>query len=666
MLDKGRHAAVRAPPCINITSMACKDKPLFLFLSFVVSAHVVVSSALTDSENLLKFKDSLSNASALANWSENIKPCNGDTSNWNGVICVKNYVWGLQLERMGLTGKIDFQILESFPELRTISFMNNSFDGPLPEIKKLGALRSIYLSNNHFSGEIPDNAFEGLLKLKKVFLAHNGFEGAIPSSLANLPKLLDLRLEGNKFSGKLPNFKEKFASLNVSNNELGGPIPESLSKFDLTSFSGNKGLCGWPLSQCDGSNSSSISKKPPLASIVVVAIVVAVAIAAIVGAAFILFTRRKRTSKTIETPPPPPPSNLQKKTGINDVEQGLQAGSSEQSSHDKKTEITKLSFVRDDRERFDLHDLLKASAEILGSGCFGSSYKAALSTGPTMVVKRFKQMNNVGKEEFQEHMRRLGRLRHPNLLPLVAYYYRKEEKLLVTDYVEKGSLAVHLHGHQALGQPNMDWSIRLKVAKGIGKGLVYLHKELPSIIAAHGHLKSSNVLIDECNEPLLTDYGLVPVINQENAQELMVAYRSPEYLQLSRITKKTDVWNLGILILELLTGKFPTNFLPQGKGNEEEDLASWVNSIPEEEWMSKVFDKEIKASKSNESEMKKLLKIGLSCCEGDVEKRLDLREAVERINQVKEKDSDDDLFSSCASEVDTKSSRGISDDFVFS
>jgi hypothetical protein len=71
-----------------------------------------------------------------------------------------------------------------------------------------------------------------------------------------------------------------------------------------------------------------------------------------------------------------------------------------------------------------------------------------------MVVKRFKQMNNVGKEEFQEHMRRLGRLKHSNLLPLVAYYYRKEEKLLITDFVEKGSLAVHLHG--MLLEQNLD------------------------------------------------------------------------------------------------------------------------------------------------------------------------------------------------------------------
>lgn len=110
------------------------------------------------------------------------------------------------------------------------------------------------------------------------------------------------------------------------------------------------------------------------------------------------------------------------------------------------TVVGKLSFVRDDRTRFDLQDLLRASAEVLGSGNLGSSYKALLMDGQAVVVKRFKQMNHVAKEDFHEHMRRLGRLSHPNLLPLVAYYYRKEEKLLVYDYASNGSLASHLHG----------------------------------------------------------------------------------------------------------------------------------------------------------------------------------------------------------------------------
>lgn len=128
------------------------------------------------------------------------------------------------------------------------------------------------------------------------------------------------------------------------------------------------------------------------------------------------------------------------------AEPNAEMSSTTGNSRKTKAETSKLSFVREDRQQFDLQDLLRASAEVLGSGNFGSSYKAVLMDGQAVVVKRYKQMNNVGKEDFHEHMRRLGRLVHPNLLPLVAYYYRKEEKLLVFDYVQNGSLASHLHG----------------------------------------------------------------------------------------------------------------------------------------------------------------------------------------------------------------------------
>lgn len=102
--------------------------------------------------------------------------------------------------------------------------------------------------------------------------------------------------------------------------------------------------------------------------------------------------------------------------------------------------------MRSDRERFELQDLLRASAEVLGGGSFGSSYKAVLLGSSAVVVKRFREMNNVRKEEFYVHMTRLGRFSHPNLLPLVAFYYKKDEKLLISDFAENGSLASHLHG----------------------------------------------------------------------------------------------------------------------------------------------------------------------------------------------------------------------------
>ncbi|KAG7945085.1 hypothetical protein I3843_15G135100 [Carya illinoinensis] len=169
-------------------------------------------------------------------------------------------------------------------------------------------------------------------------------------------------------------------------------------------------------------------------SIPSILVIVILATMATIGIGIVVFINHKRQPSLL-TKAPVQPSNLQKKSGIKESNKSRQ-DSPNCSGNIQKVENVKLNFVREDRERFDTQELLKASAEILGSGSFGSSYKAALHNGQMMVVKRFKQMNNLGKEEFQEHMSKLGRLRHPNLLPLVAYYYRKEEKLLAFDCAE--------------------------------------------------------------------------------------------------------------------------------------------------------------------------------------------------------------------------------------
>ncbi|CAN1159786.1 Pollen receptor-like kinase 2 [Linum perenne] len=662
-----------------------------LFVLVVVVLYIVPCSLgeiESESEILLKFKSSLVNSNApLVDWKEGSSVCDGDRSNWIGVLCDQGLVWGIQLETMGLKGKIDVDSLAKLEELKTLSLINNEFEGALPEVKKLIWLRSLYLSNNQFSGDIPGDAFQGMTKLKKLDLSGNKFTGDIPSSIASLTTLTDLGLEQNGFTGHLPKFTAEFESFNVSDNMLQGPIPSSLSNMDPSAFSGNKGLCSKPLPECKGNEAGaptpspaptpmqtltsiltnpdedpdeptttgSPGRKPSTASIVFVAVVVGVAVCGIIVAALILMRRRKQTTdESIELPQQDPSHH--RRAPFQDTKSNNNMNTAGMGGGKKAGADVKLSFVREDRGKFELQDLLKASAEILGSGCFGSSYKAALTTGEVMVVKRFKQMNNVGREEFQEHMRRLGRLKHANLLPLVAYYYRKEEKLLVHDFVPCGSLAVHLHGHEALGQPNLEWENRLKIIKGVTRGVGYLYKELPSLMAPHGHLKSNNVLLDENFEPYLTDYALIPVINSENAHELMVAYKSPEYISQGRVTKKTDVWSLGMLILEVITGKLPSTFLKRGGGgdNEEEvDLATWVTSIPEKRWLSDVIDKELgeEINNHNKGEMVKVVKIGLRCCQVEVERRPDLKEAIERIEEIKVSDKEDDDFYSLHSEV---------------
>lgn len=631
---------------------------------------VVVSFGDTDTEILLTFKDSLANPSALSNWNASIHPCSGDRANWIGVLCLKDKIWGLQLENMGLAGLVNIDILDTLPTLRTISLMNNNFEGTMPDIRRLGALKALYLSNNRFTGEIPDNAFQGMRSLKKVFLANNAFTGKIPSSLTTLPKLLILRLEGNQFVGQIPEFNPKAVKVvNLANNQLEGPIPASLSKMGASMFSGNKNLCGQPLQACSSTSpppslsqipsaspqlATPSSDKKTLSALKIALIVICILfLLTIIAALIFILSGRKQKPKASEV------TSLDDSNKLPTDDEG-----------DKKVaesgvmmKRSELIFLKDDIERFDLQDLLRASAEVLGSGNFGASYKAAIMNGEAMVVKRYKQMNNVGREDFHEHMRRLGRLNHPNLLPLLAYYYRKDEKLLVSKFMEDGSLASRLHANHTLDKPGLDWLTRLKIIKGVAKGLSYLYNELPSIVVPHGHLKSSNVLLDKNFEPLLSDYALRPVINQDKAHMLMTAYKSPEYAINGRISRKTDVWCLGILILELLTGKFPENYLTSGYESNT-NLATWVNEMVKEKKTSEVFDTEMSGTKNSKSEMINLLKIGLSCCEEDLETRPELKDVVLEIEQLKEGD-DEDEFSSTIGEVNAVISGGNMKDESF-
>ncbi|XP_072994874.1 pollen receptor-like kinase 4 [Typha latifolia] len=608
---------------------------LTLLLSILSSLRL--SPGAGESDVLLVFKATLSSGGgdvALHDWTPMLSPCKGNATLWTGVICSGNgTVVGLQLDNMNLSGNLNVKSLADLPQLRMLSFENNSFDGAMPEIAKLGGIETIYLSGNRLTGEIPDGAFAETPSLKKVYLSRNDFSGPIPASLTGLSKLVELGLEKNYFEGEIPDFRQPgLAAVNVADNNLEGPIPAGLSKFDASMFADNKNLCGPPLGVACSSPpppSSSMTTMPYalLIDILVISIVVLL-ITICILTILLCHHQRHRQKETIEA--------------ADVIEQGAvarHAASPKKAA--KEVGHAKLVFVRDKKRRFELEDLLMASAEVLGSGNFGSSYKTAVfDDGGTVVVKKFKKMNEVGREEFQEHMRRLGKLSHPNLLPLVAYLYKKEEKLLISDYIPSGSLAHMLHGNRGSNLLPLDWPARLKVIKGIARGLSFLYREFPTLSIPHGHLKSSNVLLDASFAPILTDYALAPVMNQSHASQVMVAFKSPECARLhGKPCRKSDVWSFGILILEILTGEFPTTYLRKGPAGA--DLASWVQSVVGKERNGEVFDAEMKRSKNGEGEMLKLLHIALECCEADVEKRWELDVAVRKIEELRERESDE-------------------------
>lgn len=209
-------------------------------------------------------------------------------------------------------------------------------------------------------------------------------------------------------------------------------------------------------------------------------------------------------------------------------------------------------------------------------------------------------------------------------------------------------------GKRGEGNARLNWGKRLKIIKGVARGLSYLHKELPNLSLPHGHLKSSNVLLDQNFTPILSDYALFPLLQKSHAHHHMAAFKSPEFSPAhhDRTSKSSDVWSLGILILETLTGKFPTNYLRQGKGAAD-DLAAWVNAVVREEWTAEVFDGDLLGGSGTAAEedycdwdynedMLKLLKIGMCCCEWEIGKRWGLKQAVEKIEELNYDDDEEE------------------------
>lgn len=112
-------------------------------------------------------------------------------------------------------------------------------------------------------------------------------------------------------------------------------------------------------------------------------------------------------------------------------------------------ESRNLVFMEDE-PAFEIRDVLRAFAEGLGKGIFGNSYKAKVSGGPSVVVKRLRDLKPMTSEEFKKQLRMIGDMKHPNLLPLLAYYYSSEEKLLLYNYAVKGNLFDRIHGEFCL------------------------------------------------------------------------------------------------------------------------------------------------------------------------------------------------------------------------
>ncbi|KZV14695.1 putative inactive receptor kinase [Dorcoceras hygrometricum] len=295
----------------------------------------------------------------------------------------------------------------------------------------------------------------------------------------------------------------------------------------------------------------------------------------------------------------------------------------------------KLVFFGNGARVFDLEELLRASAEVLGKGTFGTSYKAVLEVGTVVAVKRLKDVT-IPEREFKENIEVVGAMEHENLVPLRAYYYSREEKLLVYDYMQMGSLSALLHGNKGAGRTPLNWETRSSIALGAARAIEYLHFQGPNV--SHGNIKSSNILLTKSCEPRVSDYGLNHLVGPSSSPIRVTGYRAPEVTDPRKVSQKADVYSFGVLLLELLTGKAPTHALLNDEGV---DLPRWVQSVVREEWTSEVFDLELLRYQDVEEELVQVLQLGVDCTAQHPDNRPSISEVAKRIEDLRRSSSRD-------------------------
>ncbi|MFS7985482.1 putative protein kinase RLK-Pelle-LRR-III family [Helianthus anomalus] len=314
-------------------------------------------------------------------------------------------------------------------------------------------------------------------------------------------------------------------------------------------------------------------------------------------------------------------TNLQssrKTSGLTEVKQ-------EETSQD-------LVFFTEEEHRFKLENLLDAGADLQNQNFCSSLYRVQLNNDGDYAVKRLKKLQ-ASNAEFACTIGKVGKINHPNILPLVAYSCQGEEKLLIYKYQNKGSL-LSLMERYVEGKRDFPWKLRMSIAVGIAKGLDHIYKSFEdSEIIPHGNIKLSNILLNENEEPLISEYGYSSVLDPKS----VCLFKSNGYTAPERsLSEQGDVYSFGVILLELLTGKIVDN--------SGLDLPKWVKAMVREEWTGEVFDKEI--AKVGMIGFP-LLNISLKCVAHFAENRPTMAEVLETILGV----VDEDL--SCSSEEST-------------
>ncbi|KAG5230860.1 inactive receptor kinase [Salix suchowensis] len=561
--------------------------------------------------------------------------------------------------------------LSSLDQLRVLGLQNNSLTGPIPhDLSKLTNLKSVFLDHNSFTGSFPPSLLF-LNRLRTLDLSYNNLSGPIPSALISLDRLYYLRLDRNRFNGSIPPLNQSsLLTLNVSFNNLSGAIPvtPTLLRFDLSSFSSNPSLCGeiihkecHPAAPFFGPSPAAVTVAPPPAAIIsqnqalqgvdmtqsgqktkhkknVLIIGFSSGAFVLIGSVlcFVIAAKKQKTQKK-------PKAAIASAGIIGPTAESVAVMQIDQQESELEEKVKRvqglhvgksgsLSFCAGEAHLYTLDHLMRASAELLGRGTLGTTYKAVLDNRLIVSVKRLdaSKLSDGSKEIFEQHMESVGGLRHPNLVPLRAYFQAREERLLIYDYQPNGSLFSLIHGSKSTRAKPLHWTSCLKIAEDVAQGLSYIHQAWRLV---HGNLKSSNVLLGPDFEACVSDYCLAVLANspvEDEDDPDASAYKAPETRSSGQqATSKADVYAFGVLLLELITGK-PPSLLPL---LVPQDLVNWVRSTR---------DRHPDDGAGEDNRLEMLLEVAIACSLPSPEQRPTMWQVLKMLQEIKETVSQED------------------------
>ncbi|KAI3833426.1 hypothetical protein MKX03_019921 [Papaver bracteatum] len=528
-----------------------------------------------------------------------------------------------RIHKNNLIGQIPAYLCNStVGMLQYLYLYNNQLSGPIP--KQLGEcsdLLELDLSRNNLNGSIPLE-IGGLISIQILLdLSQNELSGEIPSDFGKLNKLEKLNLSHNKISGSIPpSFVEMLSltTVDISYNQLSGPIPNIKAYKDapFDALKNNNGLCGNHSGGFKPCNSSVIigrnKAKPRLAVIILVPLF---------GSLFLLFTffaiyfclRKRLVLRNLEQADQPTTVNTRR--NIFSVE-----------NYDGKLMFEEIIEAT---ENFD-------TKYCIGAGGYGSVYKVKLSTGQVIAVKKLHSSDEdsdiTDHKSFESEVQALTEIRHKNIVKLFGFCSSIERQIsfLIYEFVERGSLKKILcDGEQAV---EFDWIKRIRFIKGTADALAYMHHDcIPAIV--HRDISSNNVLLDFEYEARVSDFGTARILKPDSSNWTSLVgtygYVAPELAYTMKVTEKCDVYSFGVLVLEVLHGRHPSEIItllsPKlfQTSSSTSTLKVRVKTIMLKDILDECLEAPIDVVKK---EIMHFVKVGLSCLRGDPHTRPTMQE----------------------------------------